>query len=254
MHPKAVGIAWCRPRGQDKVHNSSLLFNIRFSTYVKIFYPPAKDFPVGYGSAYMLGLMLPDLLLIPNVPLVLLEDDVIFVHDFNNRLQHALGEVEADMTKRESRRPFSFLLNLYHANATMSNLDNLLPHYHATIDKRKTKSVLVRGPPAYGFGNQGVYYSSAMRRDLTQFFFLALKNLIPYKHYFSDMYVNNYLWMASNCSRQERRCPCEAYQMRPSMLEHIGASSSWNSSRMHFAFDFPYKIEFPRKDEDGTWK
>lgn len=257
LHPRKIVVAWSKPKGSDTFHNSSLLYNIRYSSYVKVLYPPKTGFPINYGSSYLLGLMIPDVLQLPYLPLVLLEDDVVFVHDFTSRLQHAVTEVEADMTKRECQKPFAYMINLYQANGSVNPLDVILPFYHSTVEKRTPKTQLLRGRPSYGFGSQGVYWSPTLRRDVTQFFYLAVNKLIPYAHTFSDMYINNYLYMAANCSTLKKGSDCETYAMRPSMLEHIGASSSWkgwNSQRMHISLDFPYKINFPKLDENGTWR
>lgn len=237
------------------MHNSSLLFNLRHSPYLRVFYPH-KDlpkFPVNYSAAYLVALLIPDLLG-HELPLVVVEDDIVFAPDFVSRLTKAIIEVESDMHRRNYKRPYSFAINLYYPNGSVNTLNNLLPHYESIIDSRSNHYRLNRGAGVFGFGSQGLLYSVAMRHDMAQFFFLAAKRLVPFSETFSDMYIHDYLNKVGNCSQKETNNPCESYSIHPSLVEHIGSMSSWNSDRMHLSMDFPVRVRFPGRDQDGLWK
>jgi len=299
--PVSTTVVWCRHYNASAI--PSLFYDTRFSRHLRIMYLP-EDMPAPPNSTvstrvqYMRALAMADYLAghdqpgglrVPasrrsGLPLLITEDDIVFVPDFNARLSQLLMDVHQTLGPGPGRP--AFMMTLYNPG-DVQPVSTSLERYHTKWstdpsrfdNKTASESKVESFPWAFNFGCAGVLFSPAMARALTHHFSLSLKNDSAYSQgsahraeLLQDTTIVEFTWRIYHCRTPKQwddwragprgardRPTCVVFRTLPSLVEHVGISSSLfgavaTNKKFHTSHDFPFKVAFPMQDPPGTWR
>lgn len=256
LKPATISIVWCK-KYTDGAH-PSLLYNMRHSHSVNVFFPPdalveAKLSPT--DIAYITALMVPTALGMEHLPAFITEDDIFVTPDANAHLAVAAKQAN----ERSNSEPFTLLL--YHALGVgpLPNTEGEIPQ---AGDDRATsqQSHAIGGAElqkSSNYGSQGHFHSPGMVSLLLHHMLtLVNRTELPPNGHLSDIMVTELLNTAWRCN--QRDSGCHFFMVYPSLVQHIGTSSSLfnvdgRNQRWHVGNRFTVKVGFPGFDADGTW-
>eukprot|EP00798_Chlamydomonas_sp_ICE-L_P010503 gene10503-8469_t len=207
MFPTTITIIWCEAYNASSV--PSLFHKIRFSRKIRVLYLPDKfkdkvqDMNAVQKNhiAMMRALSVTEYLSMPNLPILITEDDAMFTTDFNARLKSATGVID-QFLGRGPNRP-NYLINLYRPFAPIPDYQTLAWYegkwkFKADIPPEAGEIRVLTGRDTMEFGVQGLYYTPVMARRM-------LRHVMDvfYRRYnvpgFFDMLVGNFLFKRYQC-------------------------------------------------------
>ncbi|GAX84311.1 hypothetical protein CEUSTIGMA_g11733.t1 [Chlamydomonas eustigma] len=286
VEPLTATIIWCRPANRSTTLPASLLYNLRYSQNVHVQYLPraVADGTMPLITAqYWLALNVPFFYGLPEVPLLVVEDDVLFHPDFSAHIHKVIAHAEVltrltfeddaqsrTLMMQSSPSPprqngglpikqlmvLPFIINLYRGSNIVS-LDQAMQAYRAKHeDEEKDVTILLAGAvdtvvafQDFGWGTQALLYSPAVVAGLRAHFSEILhgdRKTIGLQ----DMLLKDFLW-------RYKINGVLTFASRPCLVQHVGSRSAIfgaNSSRFHTAEDFPFKVAFPAEDPSGSWR
>mmetsp|Transcript_30748 Transcript_30748/g.68124 ORF Transcript_30748/g.68124 Transcript_30748/m.68124 type:complete len:479 (+) Transcript_30748:58-1494(+) len=255
VRPTTMTVLMCDHMPKDRL--PTVLHNLRYSHHIKFVFLPESITKTRITN-YMLSLSMPFYLGKPDLPLLVTEDDVVFTADFNRKLHDVTQRLQQEVGDKP------YMLNLYEGQAPDYERDTMLvvQDYRSGARQKKgysgrpTQFGLIHGMHAFWFGTQGMLFSPAMYHHLLQHF-------LQVKSGQHDKFPDGPMDLVVHDFMERFQCffnvKCAAYRVTPSMVEHIGVSSSCfgginNKSRFHMSTDFPFKVEFPAMDPKDQWR
>ncbi|KAL6759338.1 hypothetical protein V8C86DRAFT_2578425 [Haematococcus lacustris] len=267
--PTTTSIVWCHYQPDSPSSLPSLFRNFRHNRRTNVFFIP-KTMPVNTNSVYYAALTVPSAMGCPELPLVVVEDDVAFAPNFYNHLSN-LHKSALDLAGSEP-----FLLTLYRpsrVNNTVNvmkrlrdiqNRSGLLEDSWQTPHKETPLASLYEGPLPWPYGVQGMMYSPGMVQGLMLHFHQVQtgQRVVPG---YQDMIVMNLVRYRASCFDSTpmvgnaKKPPCNVLSANVSIVQHTGSASAvfndkhGRSTRFHMAEDFPVAHGLASEDPEGTW-
>jgi hypothetical protein len=248
VRPLMTTIVWCR--SYNKTEEASLLRNLRFSDSVNVLYMP-KDFGKSFSDMpdkdkrirynYLMSLNLPELYGLPQVSLLVTEDDVLFAPDFSQSLRSVMAEIKGEEGSSEA-----YILSLY-SGGHINPVSEAIKEYKALPEQRPySHSSVHKRDGGWSWGAQGLLFSPAAVPGLRSWFYESLtgrQSVIGLQDMVILEFVKNYPRV-------------KTYTSVPSLVQHVGARSAIfgdSNTRFHYAPDFPYEVAWMVDDPGRSW-
>eukprot|EP00798_Chlamydomonas_sp_ICE-L_P022563 gene22563-29689_t len=206
MFPTTITIIWCAAYNASSV--PSLFHNIRFSRKIRVLYLPDKfkdkvqDMDVSQKNnlAMMRALSVPEYLNMPNLPILITEDDAMFTTDFNARLKSATGVIHKFLG-RGPKRP-NYLINLYRPSLPIPDYQTIAWYegeWNKTdIPPEAGEIKVLTGGETMSYGVQGLLYTPVMARRMLRHVMDVFYGKYEFPGFF-DMLVQNFLFKRFKC-------------------------------------------------------
>ena len=185
----------------------------------------------------------------PELPLVILEDDVILHPSFSRALNTLAASAQA---QAGPARPWFTTMYNHHAQG-IAPTPEILTRYKARYHTRPRPGPVVASTwYQWKYGAQGLVLSPGMVRQMLLHFqrmTVGAEASVGYQ----DMLLRNWL-QRHKCRHSYARCA--VFVASPSLVEHVGVSSGLfgaNNSRFHISYDFPLRVRMPALDAPGSW-
>jgi len=261
VRPTTLTVLMCDHLNEAQL--PTFVYNLRYSRHIRFIFLPA-DIQRSYFTNYLMAMSVPYYYGMPNLPVLVTEDDLVFQPDFNRKLFEVTKRIHE---KRGTKEPY--LLNLYNGNAddfTRWTSQQVVDNYRKGV--RNTGAAQFQhamhfdihsGSGAFGWGTQALVFSPGMvRLQLQQFIQVVYQqHQIRYSEPHMDLVIRDML-DRFNCF-PENQNKCMTHLATPSLVEHMGVVSSMFGgftarSKFHMSKDFPFKVEFPGLDGLEEWR
>ncbi|KAL6758556.1 hypothetical protein V8C86DRAFT_2591395 [Haematococcus lacustris] len=267
--PTTTSIVWCHYQPDSPSSLPSLLRNFRHNRRTNVFFIP-KTMPVNTNSVYYAALTVPSAMGCPEMPLVVVEDDVAFASNFYNHLSNlhksalALAGSNPFMLTLYRPSPVNNTVNVMKRVRDIQNRSGLLEDSWQTPHKEIPLASLYEGPLPWPYGVQGMLYSPRMVQGQMLHFHQVQtgQRVVPG---FQDMIVMNLVRYRVNCFAStpmlgnETKPSCHVLSANVSIVQHTGGASAvfndkdGKSTRFHMAEDFSVALGLASEDPEGTW-
>jgi len=254
-----ITIVWCKHFNSTAVKANSLLNNLQYSRTINVMFIP-DDYPIddldAATSAQLTAMMIPEYYGVPDLPLLVTEDDVAFAPDMRQRLAQALLDAHTAAQKKP------FFLVLYYPEGPVRQAEEIMAEYWKRWWRDPPQRITQRDN-VYSYGQQGVVFSPLMTKYMTRHLFQVLSRTYAFQG-LMDMNIHHFVHQRFNCSTSPGTIasrPCALFRAEPSLVQHMGAVSSLfrgtngsdRNPRFHVAWDFPVPLAMAVDDPRGAW-